>query len=146
MSITKEEVKFRSQFWGQQVLCYDNTDSYIVDEHNILCSPMYISAKKLSWLSIEEAKIIARKLDLTFDKPGYLRMESFKESLIDMDFRCLFSIADLLPAYQILQAWGYLLPLTYFDKNGQLVTLTPDEIVSKKWASFEIPTDKNIAF
>jgi len=146
MAISKEELQFRSQFWGQKILHYDKEDSYIIDEYNILCSPMYVATKKISWITIDEVKIIARQLDLIFDKPGYLTMDSFKDAITTLEYRCFFSFADLLPVYQILQAWGYLLPFRYFDKNNQLITLQPNEIVKKGWAKTHHPIDKDLAF
>lgn len=57
--LSKPELLFRAQYYGQNVLTYDGKDFYPVDEHNMLCSPMYLHLRDISQLTDEELITVA---------------------------------------------------------------------------------------
>jgi len=105
---------------------------------------------KLSTFDINENKIAGtlflRTVDQLTDGEKVIiaeLMQIYPEDVIDWingdcghdDFE---NLNTWLPCYDILKAFGIILPLTYLNEENKPVTLQPDEIISLGWAKIKV--------
>lgn len=86
----ENKAKFFAQYWGQEILKYENSDGdkfwdkqiYPVDGHNITCNGMQANLRPLSSITDEEAIAVAKKIGLA------------KASVVERDNQVVFLVDD----------------------------------------------------
>lgn len=139
MNEQQAKALFLAQYWGQEVLKYEDSKNdpfwdkqiYPVDGHNILCKGLQAQLRSAGKLTDEELIKISivtdptNEYELTDEQNLCNGAYQIREYLQGADMPYAF--------YQFLLRIRILLPFTFLNENNKTTTLQPDEIIAKGW-------------
>lgn len=130
MNLEQAKELFFAQYLGQKcavriddLFIYTITHTFLYKD----VSDRFLLLRTVNQLTDDEKAIIAD------------RMQIYPEDVLDwINGDCgqdyFENLHTWLPCYDILKAFGILLPFTYLDETGKPVTLSVDEIIALGWA------------
>lgn len=96
-------------------------------------------------INVERCVLLLRTTEQLTDEEKEIiahRMQIYPEDVLDWingdcghdDYE---NLGTWLPCYDILKAFGILLPFTYLNSENKPITLSPDELITRGWAKIK---------
>ena len=131
---------FFSQYWGQEILMYENSDGdpfwskqiYPVDGHNITCKHLQAHLRTGDTLTDAEAIQVAWLIYPAKSAPEYMHEASIGKGYVYNDV-----LKSELPLSAVVHSYllriGVLVDFTYLDHSVTPQTLTPAKLIEMGW-------------